>query len=1223
MTTSRTSTRKLLLGILLVLGLPAAVVAALAIWVHIANRRPQSGPLNVRVQPEVVFPWQQAHFLITVNGAADSKATVEPLDVVFAIDVSGSMVESIPTMAEAARRAATQLAAFRGRAVRFSLVSFDVPAEIAVPWTEAPAVFYDGLTRMSRRGGENDCHEMFKRVDELLKTSRPGARQAVIFYTDGDLSICAGCSPGPMSYQEIAAAGRDLRNSGVDLFCVSRPGSDVNPVMLEVTGASSRIFTPSDANDLTTNFESLTAALSGAKQSGAQLSNRLDGRYFRAPLEGTHWVRDPTGTLRLDIGVISKIAKTFGHPLSPTAVGLRRVGTEPVRLTYVDDQGRALETRASYRPLILVITWLALFLPLLPWLVWSLLHLPQRRPVRTGRAPLPIRPPLLPTGLPTLPESQSPIVPVPTLFIGLGAGGLEALRAVRADLKQLHLGMGGTEYQFLALDIDQRPADPSRFDDWSEQAVSRVVAPPEIARAADYLPRQGEVPPYLGWFDLPYYTHSAKEDVNLANGSKGDRVLARLALFRWLSDAKSPLADLESAADALSKVPGHTRQIVIVASPDGGVGSGWFTDVARLLRRLTRARQAGVELIPEIIGVLVAAGEPQGVGNRAALRAELESVALTGEFPRRVTINPDHPLLDRQDTESPFDWLVEVREGDAPSTAAQFGALGSLLCQRPVRQAVLRAVGEQKHIPAAVSTAGLHVVSTLVRDHVQADLMLRLLGPDLLLDILPVRGGYQPRSVPPEDVQRALEHWRSRESRGTPFQRLIGLAADPSAGLTAMMELATAAGDIDPRASGEWVAPALRASVNRLMHGGRTTAGARWTRDWQPVLGAAVLRGFADRLGALSAATPAVDAALRSARRWATSTAEGLDRHVRDLVAVAVATAERRRTLATQLEFLHTLNKRRYLDPAIDPKEVEEASRASLEAWLGSADTLSPLRERMFFEVERDGTVVLRSFIKGQHTLTAAEAATALTEISRALASTAPSLRLSSAIGRLPEVDRQRMAVELAGGMLRPDSVLVAVPPHEAPPSRLDDSMDELRAAVPQPADHGPRRDIVADDVSSLRRLAVGSVTSRSSEADRARFVEIAERESERLRFKIQQRYQIRVAPFPVRLRMAAANPARFRLFARAYKGGRIVSREDENGLARWYDVDAQEFLTFGEQSDLSAAAANYVWYGGTVAVDVATAAGDFSALEEWRSGGREMTADVLVLAAIDVADES
>src|SRR5258708_26635758 len=109
-------------------------------------------------------------------------------------------------------------------------------------------------------------------------------------------------------------------------------------------------------------------------------------------------------------------------------------------------------------------------------------------------------------------------------------------------------------------------------------------------------------------------------------------MVARLALFQWLAAPETPLRKLEGSVEALMASPSAgARQIVVVASPSGGVGSGWFSDVARLLRRLIRARQQGPEVIPEIVRVLLATRDGWPANNRAALHDEPESISLTDE----------------------------------------------------------------------------------------------------------------------------------------------------------------------------------------------------------------------------------------------------------------------------------------------------------------------------------------------------------------------------------------------------------------------------------------------------------------------------------------------------------------------------------------------------------------------------------------------------------------
>lgn len=1179
-------------GTLILLGIPAAFVCALAAYVRFQNARPQTGPLRVSVQPEVIFPWQQAHFQATVSGKPKpSDKQAESLDIAFLVDVSGSMTESIPTMADAVRVMARHLAASKGKEVRFALAAFDTEAHITVPWTQDSAALDRGLSDLHAFEGNNDPRQIFNRINDLNATARPGVKRAMVFYTDGVIATTCPedimgaaflraflCSPDSMTYSEAAAAAKPLRDAGIDLFCVGRPGDDPHPVMLQITGSSSRIFRPSGIRDLASKFAALTDAVAKESHVGTELSQSLDGRHFRAPLEGTSWVRDPTGALRLDIGRLPRTAATFGHPLVPLDAGLWRVGSEPMRLTYADASGEVSEARAQTRPRILVLTWAVLMLPFLPWLVWLLFRsMPAKPQPEVPPPPVPVRVPPLPAALPPLPRPPSTPPPVPTLFVGLGGTGLEALHAIRADLEQLHLGAAGNAHRFLALDVDQREPAASKFPSSGAPSIERIVAPRDTVQLRD-VPRPGEVPPELSWFDVARYEHAAREELNLADGAKGDRILARLALFRWLARPDRALVgELERAVDGLLNAPAGAaapRQIVVVGSPAGGVGSGWFADVSRLLRRITRARQRSSEVIPEIVGVLVSttgAPDTTALANRAALLGELETIALTGHFPRRVVMQADDELLERTDTESPFDWVIEVSDADAASAAAQGGAVAAMLCQNRVRHGLLREVGKQERIPARVATTGVHVLSTLARDQVQADLLLRLLGPDVLLDVEPVRGGYAPRRLEESEVRQSLETWVADEPPRTPLQRLLAgdaTAEDPS------------------------VLHALRMSVNRRL------------RQWQPVLASATLRAFSERLGDASPAA-----------RWAATVADSLDGWVRELAVVAAAASDRRHSNAARMQAARSVSRRHYLDSMIDAKAVDAASRTCLERWLGTADTLTPLRQRLFFSVEASDAVVLRSHVAEPVVLTSAgDAASALNSIAAAVAAAVPSLRLSGAVARMDEQQRQKLADTLLQSGLRADAVIVAAPA----------DLEDFSRLTSQPASDGVRGDCTADDVSSIRRASVAAPAVTEAGVAKPPYVETAERESDRIRLRIAERYRIRVPVLPPELRVAAAHPSRFQSFARAYESGGIVRKPDESGQSRWYAVDRQEFLGFQEQADLAEAAANYV-YSDTPAAEPAVqrAPGDFSALDEGIAHGGALNEEGLVQAAVRVAKES
>src|SRR3954453_2740159 len=391
-------------GTLLLLGLPVVVLAALSVYVHVVNARPQKEPLHVGVKPQVVFPWQEAHFLVTIAGQPkEVTKPPEPLDIAFLVDVSGSMTSSIPTMAEAVRQMTHALA--DANDVRFALVRFDVPAEVLVPWTRDAAALDAGLKNLVAMTGSNDPRQVFGRGEELFATARAG-KKVMVFYADGyiavecptrgDSSTLAGfirtllsrpCSPESMSYDEAVAASRPLRANGIDFFCVGAPGANVNSYMWGITGSSDRIFQPSDIRDLASNFAAIGDVVAKRVQVGAQLPHLIDGRQFRVPLDGTSWIRETGGALRLDIGRKPQTATTYAHPIVPLQAGLWQIGSEPLRLTYGDATGKAVEARAEMRPRILVLTWGVLLFPLLPWLLWLLARSLATQPVAVIQPP--------------------------------------------------------------------------------------------------------------------------------------------------------------------------------------------------------------------------------------------------------------------------------------------------------------------------------------------------------------------------------------------------------------------------------------------------------------------------------------------------------------------------------------------------------------------------------------------------------------------------------------------------------------------------------------------------------------------------------------------------------------------------------------------------------------------------------------------------------------------
>lgn len=1192
--------RRFFIGWIILILAPLSVLGVLAAYAYWDNAHAHPGDLQTRVSPPVILPGGEATYYITYDGNRDDRPAPEPppIDMLFMVDVSGSMTESLPYMADAAIKVMKELADQRPGQIRFALVRFDVEAHVINEWTANPQDLYAGLQDRSDYLGGNNSREAMARLGEVFNRGRSGARKVAVFYTDGGLSICSGC-PNLMSDEEIVAECEKYRKGGIEIYTVGLPGGGTSGLVYQMTGDPRRVYNPSTINDLVVNFRSLATSLAPGDRLGF-LVHKLDGRHFSAPLAGTDWASDGSETLALNVGKLPDKPALYAHPLKGHVAGLWRVGIEAPRLTAEGTSAGTPETlRAEHRPLVLVITWWMLPFLLVPGLIWTLLHIPlpqaQVGPVEspTSRELPRLRQPTQLPPLPAGPESITP--PLPTLFVGIGGEGLRALQATRSDLKQAHLGRGGQPYRFLHLDLDVKESeDPAVFDPWNDYLIKQVKAPDEVRATHAFLPEPGQTPDHLKWFDRAAYYHVTREELNLSSGAKGDRGLARLALFKWLECGL--LSTLASAYEELMNLPSDddTHQVIVFASSDGGTGSGWFLDIARLLRRVAQGRRSEDVIAPEIIGIISENQEPEAEGNRRALEMEIETALLTGAFPQRLTYGHGDGQLDSTDTESPYNWIFKV-SGQGLALSAQAGSLAAAMVDRRPRTALLASATtiDRSHL-VAVATHSLHVTPTLPYESVRQDFLLRVLGPDVLLG----------QAMAESDAQAHLEKWASKEPAGSALQLLLQTAANPST-FPALAETLSRGG-ITPSQLGSALADAL----TRRLRGEADPTQHRWQREMTQANVVAMLRLFARRmtdnirpmmlsenmqaeylslLDHLSALTLSIAEEINS---WV----EELGQEVQKLFGRQADTVRRRASLTK-------CHERIYLDEEITPDEVSQWTRKSLEQWLGTQDTVSPLQERLFFAIiaeDERARVVLRSYIAGaQDFCDAAEAVTALDVYAKALARMMPRLKLEGRLAGLLPAQRGALASALLDLDTAPRRVLIVSPDATQPDEQQ--AVTSFADAIPQPPNHGLREDRAGNDHASLRRIELAVNPQIPTWRGKKIFIEAAEQAAEALRLRAEKLYQIQVPPFPPQLRIALAQPDRFLSFARAYKAGHIHQVLDAAGAEQWAWRETGEPLTFGARRSLADAAAHYVWFVGASVQIAAEMSGDFTKLEAWQ----------------------
>ncbi|MDQ3803388.1 MAG: VWA domain-containing protein [Acidobacteriota bacterium] len=1224
---------------------PLLVFPALAVYVWVANARPQGGALTTNVSPQVAFTGQEAAYYINFTGREEEAQPAPPsqIDMAFLIDVSGSMTPSLDEMAKAARQVTGDLSKANPD-THFSLMQFSTGAETLVNWTSDAAALGAGLERLDRSGGDNDSRAAFRELDGLLAKARPESKKVVVFYTDG---VIAACACIPMGWDEMGEAGRRLRGQGVEIYSVGLPRTGSDPNMVLITGAPDHIYDPVDLSDLLANFRLVTERIQPGAGEGGQVSHRVDGRHFAAPLEGTPWGIEPSGTLTLSVGKVTKNPDAYAHPLRPLSSGVWRVGVEPPKLVYINEAGQLQQALAQRRPLMLVVGWFPLLLGLLPAVLWTLYYY-RPRPAATpeGDRVLPeIVRPRPPTSLPALPGPVAEAsAPVPTLFIGIGGAGRRALSAVRADLKQMSPSDSPQPYRFLWLDVDSKESSRQpRFANWARYPVEELLAPQDVYQLERYVSEQKPAPAHLRWFDFVHYDREvAREVMNLADGSRGDRRLARLALFRWLGEKGEPLATLAAHSSALAGLesPDETRQIIVFASPAGGVGSGWFLDVGRMLRRLGRERQRQTpsEFVPEIIGVWCGDTDTAKAANHEALRLETETAVLAGAYPQQAALCPQGTQLSEVDTESPYNWIFSVSGDDEASAAAQCAGVGAVLVERRPRTELLRRVPPSRAgTPTPVHVRSIHVLTAELCEQIFFNLLRRVLGPDILLDLEPSgAGGLSAGELPADAAHQRLVDWAAELPPATPLQMIVAAAGDPQ-----RTQLMYDSIRVMPSLTPAWLASAATSSLNQKLRGHKEMNGSGWRRQWMPGEAAAVLKLLASRLE--STVIPQARALggepheleiLEATKGWAERAAVELERWLAGFYSVSQQISREQQELIRERATLTSLKDREYLDLPAGADQIDELTREAFATWLGTADVSSAIRERLFLGLEETAggvwQIVLRSYLGQPQVFDDADTAAAnLKAHLRSLALTVPATHIRRVLSLLDEDHRAALGRGLVDLSLSCEEALLVAPAADGLGSKDAAELEGFLSAVPQPANQGGRTDVKGHDRSAIRRVALLSAAPEREFQPDLPFVSDSEIFAERIRHCAERRYELSTPQFPPELRIALSHPREFRSFVTAYRSDQIVLREDGAGQPQWMFTETAEFLTYGPNPTLAQAAASYVYYARKTAAAGRGAAadldggGDFTKLRAWLSRQeRQVSDDVLTQLAIDVFED-
>jgi uncharacterized protein YegL len=659
--------------LLVLLGL--LVILAMWAYVVLTQHRPAADdPLPVTVSRDIVLPWQQADLQVDYHGAAGEQLpqAPAPVTVLFLLDTSGSMSELLADEKRAILEMQRNLGA-HGRPVRMGIMEFADIARVISPFTTDGNQLAAALQTMQpAAGGGTSFLVGLNAALEMLNEA--GGTGTLIMLTDG--------GAGEDAAQLGEFFERRWKSAAHELYLVGIGNEGVNPAsFIALTDDPARyILSSTDTRIIDLLFQEVALRMGNGLGRKGQLQLPLaEPLWDWGTDDGASSDGSPDDRIRLTpasqdpavaaIGALFARPYQWRLPLAPRMGGILPTLHAPPALDYTTPDGETFRVRplSDAVPKVLVVTWLFLFLLMLPALLYLLSALVAwwfRTDKIPDLEPIPWTPERRPA--PNLPLRFAPEAErvrwSPTLVIGLGRTGRGVLTHLRQNLAD-SFDRDSTRPVLLALDLarDEVPQGTGKpFPGCLEPlgADQVFILPAASCALGEAIHRQRERvrdnpdDPAAGLDLTPYETLGADE-LRLAKGSSGRAPLARFALLRDLENGAGGalLTRLVQALDDWRRVAPEqrTRQIVLVANVQGGVGAGWLTDLLVLLRRLVAADEAAGRCVE--INLLLAGDEQPTRGALVPLQApqlfaELDRLSAAGARPfrHRLAVIPDEVL---------------------------------------------------------------------------------------------------------------------------------------------------------------------------------------------------------------------------------------------------------------------------------------------------------------------------------------------------------------------------------------------------------------------------------------------------------------------------------------------------------------------------------------------------------------------------------------------------
>lgn len=548
------------------LGLP--LLWLLRRWACRDRFLPPTVRLAREVSPSTGLENEQVfHIRLTLTGdnsGCDEVRIRKPVDVVLAIDVSGSMdSEARAGLGErkidGARNAATAfLQKMDPNQDRVGLVAFDDSAQI-VQSLEADMRDVEKAIKNLQSNGGTAIHEgLNAALDEIKMFRRAEVPGVIILLSDGGSEV-----------EPALKTAELIRDEGIRLITVAF-GADADPDLLRQLATSPQDFHASASNrQLEQAFQSIAEQIQDPPAAtDVTFVHRIDMASFVPDFDSIF-----PRPQKIDGGMITWY---FAELSTPRTVRYQVRGKTPGKDRNVDLGDVVRYKRCGD----------------LPSEITETAGLPVEILARGEIPPITVHKRAIPPEPLEVPDRKPVWEPDSVLIIGAGAFGRQMLTHLKKNLRDAGNGVIPERVQFLLLDTAQY-GDGGKPLTYAGVALAEsevVVLDENLRPLIQRILNQGDgAPSYLqDWFPAESYVGAAQTH-NLAAGTHGERPIARAGLIRRLNgDVKTTdttLIDRLQKALTFVNAPPQGVRAVLVGSLSEGMGATLW-DLAYLVRKM-------------------------------------------------------------------------------------------------------------------------------------------------------------------------------------------------------------------------------------------------------------------------------------------------------------------------------------------------------------------------------------------------------------------------------------------------------------------------------------------------------------------------------------------------------------------------------------------------------------------------------------------------------------